>query len=60
MKKMLFASAALACILAAAPANAAIVTNGSFELGTNPGAFTTVNAIKRFGDHWLDRKRRIG
>ena len=45
MKKMLFASAALACILAAAPANAAIVTNGSFELGTNPGAFTTVNAI---------------
>ena len=41
MKSLYLAAAAAA--LAAFPAGAATITNGSFELGSNPGSFTTLN-----------------
>jgi choice-of-anchor C domain-containing protein len=40
MKKTLWVAAV--CVLMAAPINADMITNGSFEEGTDPGSFTTL------------------
>ena len=67
MKKLLIGAALAASMLAAAPAaNAAVLVNGSFEEGTNPGSFLTLgngntditgwtvggNGIDYIGTYW--------
>lgn len=44
MRKVIAASLG-AFLIAAAPAGAATIANGSFEEGINPGSFTTIGAI---------------
>jgi len=45
--RFLGVAAALAILAAVSPASAAVnlVSNGSFEIGTDPGSFTTLNAV---------------
>ncbi len=44
MRKNVLMLAVAAAAITAVPASAAVLVNGSFELGTNPGSFTTEDA----------------